>query len=158
MPTPAKPLPSLETLNSLLVLDESTGFLFWKRGPFRGRRADHIYSSGRFRVRLWLNGGQVFFAAHRIIWKMVNGRDPIPEVDHIDRNHGNNRPENLREATRRENCRNMGRKITRRNGGVYPSKSGRYRAQISIHNKSVFLGTFPTEAEARAAVLAALPA
>lgn len=44
---------------------------------------------------------------HRLICEAFHGPCPIgKEVDHIDRNRGNNRPENLRWVTRSENNRN----------------------------------------------------
>ena len=46
--------------------------------------------------------------AHRIIWEMHHG--PIPEgmeIDHINHVTDDNRIENLRLVTRKENCKNI---------------------------------------------------
>ncbi|MGA2636601.1 HNH endonuclease signature motif containing protein [Methylocella sp.] len=46
------------------------------------------------------------YKAHRVIFLMMTGRWPDPEVDHIDRNPSNNAWINLREATESQNGAN----------------------------------------------------
>lgn len=127
---PPKPLPDLKFLNECFRLDEQAGQLFWRERPrhhfttercyvqynytFPGRRADGKCTLNYRRVRICIDGRQVFFAAHRIIWKMVNGRDPVPTVDHIDRDPSNNTPKNLREATFSMQMRNRNPKTGNR--------------------------------------------
>lgn len=42
------------------------------------------------------------FKAHRIVWLLCNGDFPRCELDHINRNRSDNRIENLRESSRKE--------------------------------------------------------
>lgn len=44
--------------------------------------------------------------AHRVAFALFHGRWPDNEIDHRDGDGGNNRPDNLRDATHRENQRN----------------------------------------------------
>ena len=107
----AKPLPSVETLNELLTVDSSspTG-LTWKvnrRGTAKaGSTAGSQGSSGAgvpyYQVRVNSN----IYLAHRVIWKIANGKDPENVIDHIDNNPLNNSVSNLRDVTQRENLLN----------------------------------------------------
>lgn len=91
------------------------------------------------------------YLAHRIIWAICNGQDPGDmDVDHIDRDKTNNRPANLRLATRSQNCAN---KFTR---GVHRRKSsGKFQAYVYKDRACIHLGIFDTEEAARAAHAAA---
>ena len=111
MYTSVKKLPSVETLNELLTVDSSspTG-LTWKvnrRGTAKaGSTAGSQGSSGAgvpyYQVRVNSN----IYLAHRVIWKMTNGKDPDNVIDHIDNNPLNNSVSNLRDVTQRENLLN----------------------------------------------------
>lgn len=46
------------------------------------------------------------YLVHRAVWALHNGRVPDGVVDHIDRDTGNNHPDNLRLASRGENNAN----------------------------------------------------
>jgi len=71
-------------------------------------------------------------------------------VDHINLDTKDNRRENLRVAKVKENCRN--RPVTKINKaglkGVSLHKGGKYRADIGVNNKIIYLGLFPTKEEA----------
>ena len=69
------------------------------------------------------------------------------EVDHRDGNKLNNCLENLRWATRSQNCSNKPRKTIGGYRGVYHIGENKYRAGISNNNKTIWLGVFPTAEE-----------
>ena len=107
----ANKLPSVETLNELLIVDPSspTG-LTWRvdRGGTAkaGSKAGSRNTTGTG-VPFWqikVNGG--LYVASRVIWKMVTGKDPDEVIDHIDNNPLNNNISNLRDVTQRENVLN----------------------------------------------------
>ena len=110
-------------------------------------KAGHIYCNldkdGYIRVRT--NGKE--YRAHRIIWEMFNG--PIPEgllIDHIDGDKLNNRIDNLRIATRRQNRANSrAPEFAELPKGVTRLASGKYRAKLTY---TFSLGTFDTPEEA----------
>ncbi|GIZ51736.1 HNH endonuclease signature motif containing protein [Noviherbaspirillum aridicola] len=147
--TAANPIPfSVEELESIFALDREKGRLVRTR-PGQGRknrdnfRADYRYVS--------INGVQYF--EHRLIWMLTN-RQHIPpdmDVDHINRNKRDNRPENLRLATTAQNRANIGKQRNNSTGykGVFLDK-GKFRAKIKTNGTQRFLGSYGT-AEAAAA-------
>ncbi len=79
-------------------------------------------------------------------------------VDHINHNTLDNRRENLRIATRKENNRNSKKKAYNKSGykGVsWNSNTGKWRAQINVDGKVIHLGLFLDPAEAHEAYKAA---
>lgn len=174
MPLVSKPLPSLEFLNEALRLDVETGQLCWKKRPrhhfsclqaqgrwntlFAGNRAEQSAPGGYRRITFWFEGRKQHFAAHRIVWKMVKGVDPVEVIDHINRVQGDNRPSNLRDISHIANLHNSaartpGRSVLR--GGVSLVR-GQFRARIRKDGRYVHLGYFPTVAAAEAAIVVAL--
>lgn len=96
-----------------------TGELIHKRGRRKGKVAGSpIESNGGYRYLSLGKGGKVFSAmAHRIIWGLAYG-EFAPEdkvIDHIDGDPDNNRLENLRVVTHKENSRNKGRRTKKVN-------------------------------------------
>lgn len=106
------------------------------------------------RITIRLNGKQYYRS--RLAWLYVYGEWPAREVDHIDRNPANDRLDNLRLATRSENCTNRigWHKKVACPRGVYKSPRG-WAAQICKNYKSRYLGTFKTPEEAHEAYLEA---
>jgi len=90
------------------------------------------------------------YKAHRLIWLYVHGRWPN-EVDHIDHDQLNNRIENLREVTHRDNMLNLSIPKNNSSGvvGVSWNKSHKkWRAQIRVNGKMVYLGGFTLKEDA----------
>lgn len=146
-----------------------TGDLFWKdigpehfptmrgyrifRTRFAGTRAGYINADGYVRVRV---GGRLV-CAHRLIWAIVHGYDPKEQVDHRDGNPENNRLDNLREATNRQNSMNRDIRANNTSGhkGVsWHRTNQKWQAYIGA-NGMVYLGYYATKEEAAAAYQAA---
>lgn len=88
-----KPLPPLSRLDELFEVRD--GWLFNRIGRHKaaaGSRAGTLHKQSGY----WFVGVDYQrYKIHRIIWAMVNRKDPGNLViDHIDRNKQNNNPEN----------------------------------------------------------------
>ena len=107
-------------------------------------------------LRVWIGSikknHKVRHFVHNIITLCYLGEKPLGyQTDHINSIRADNRVENLQYITPQQN--NQKRKTI--NGrivkGYYLTKYGTYRAQITVDNKQVSLGSYHTEAEARQA-------
>ncbi len=87
---------------------------------------------------------------HTIIWILMNGsiEDVEVELDHIDGNRVNNRIENLRLVSKRENNQNTHKHRNGRLVGCHLHKCGKWQALVVINGKLIHLGYYSTEAEA----------
>ena len=109
----------------------------------------HIDKDGYKYVTLSKNGKLKNFRIHRLlaIYFIENPNDYLV-VDHIDRNPLNNNLENLRWTTysiNSRNCKNSGKYMK----GVSKNKNGKkFKAQIWVDGKKIYLGIFDTEIEA----------
>lgn len=164
-------LPPVARLRELLNYDPDNGLLSWK--PRAGNRPCPQWIA-------WFNthraGQQVgspgpcghitviidrkIYMAHRIIYKMMTGKEPPEYLDHINCVPNDNRWRNLRAATSAQN--RMNTKARRDNQlstkGVYSRKLVRglcYIASIGWNGRTKHLGVFETLSEAKAARLAA---
>jgi len=91
------------------------------------------------------------YRAQRLAWLYVYGNMPN-KIDHIDNIRSHNWISNLREATNSQNQQNK-TKCEKRNkagllGVTYLKRDNRYRAQIGINKKTIYLGTFETAIDA----------
>ena len=96
------------------------------------------------------------YYAHRIAWAWMTGKWPL-YVDHKDRDGGNNKWINLREATCSQNHFNTKRPVNNTSGFKGPSwdaTNGNWVAQTKVRGKKVFIGTFRTVEDAHDAYLA----
>lgn len=115
------------------------------RGEYIGRISDERHPSGRQKYKSRL------IAMHRVIAKTP----PQLTTDHINGNKLDNRKENLRNCTKRQNCYNTGTRNPNKDlakspyVGVHISQSGkRWISHIAPNRKSIHLGTFDTAEEA----------
>lgn len=143
-------------LIELLDYNASTGIFMWRRsGP--GRWGSLL--AGRVNPRrgyLQISIDYKKYYTHRLAWLYTFGVMP-EEIDHINGDRLDNRIENLRPATRKQNSRNRVRPQNNKSGvkGVYRSSPNTWRAQIKVDGKQIVLGWFRDLGAARAAYLAA---
>jgi hypothetical protein len=126
-----------DQLQNFLVLCVKSGKLYWKHRDqeyfqtyrsfrswnekFAGKEAFTSVNSDGYRTGclLWKS-----VKAHRIVWAMTRGEWPTDEIDHINGDPADNRPENLRHVSHTENVKN--RAIS----------SGTFTGQIGINKCS----------------------
>ena len=80
------------------ILRHEDGKLFWISGRRKGKEAGCLRSDGRTVVRIG-DRSRPLVMRYRIIWALVHGVYPDHEIDHINCNPSDDRPENLRAAT-----------------------------------------------------------
>ncbi len=100
-----KPLPTADRLRALFSYDRDSGVLSWNVARQGLKTGDVAGWLSRYGYRC-VTVDYLSYQAHNIIWKLVTGRDPNPELDHINRIRDDNRWDNLRECTHSENCTN----------------------------------------------------
>lgn len=137
-------------VRDLFSYDPDTGLLSWRH---TGKIAGSVDArTGRRRIkvagRLWLSYILVWAWLYRQ-WPQAN-----KQIDHIDGNKLNDRQDNLREATRAQNARNVGRTRANKSGykGVdWFAPQQKWRARIKADTMSKFLGYFDSPEEAHEA-------
>lgn len=157
--TKAKPLPPIEYLRELFIVDPSSpSGLRWranrggvKAGSVAGWFHKHSTDSNRHDWLVCVYSKT--WIASRIIFFITYGN--IPDgmaIDHINGNSLDNRIENLRLATSQQNNRN--RRISSNNrsgirGVCWDPSSNKWRAHIEVNGKHHNLGRFDSLVEAR---------
>lgn len=109
-----------------------------------------IQKSNHRVVYLTIDKKLTAFVESNVIWFLTYGEWTLEEIDHIDGNPLNNSLENLRLATRSEQCRNrISGKAGRANKGVYKREYGnKWSAQIWVNGVCKNLGTYSSKDEA----------
>jgi hypothetical protein len=154
----AKPLPTQQELQE--EFDYRDGNFYRKKTNTNrvkvGSKAGHVHTNQYVYVCF---KGKLYFI-HRLIWAWHgNSLEPNQQIDHIDGNSLNNRIENLRAASRKQNGEN-------RKGANKNSKSGekgvcwhknmeKWCAQICHNGKVIPLGYYVNKEDAIAARIAA---
>jgi hypothetical protein len=159
-----KNLPSIEYLHKRLRYEPETGKLFWRdcedmpsgwRTVNSGRQALCSLSRGYHLGKI----DGVSYKAHRVAYAMHHGVWPVHQIDHIDGCRANNRPENLREVTHKENHQNKSIPSNNTSGimGVrWHARIRRWGAHIRVGGRLIYLGWFKSIDEAAAARAAAV--
>ena len=142
-----KELPSVERLRELFAYDDKAGVLISNK---TNKTVGTFNYAGYLRTSIDGKSYQL----HRVIWKLVKGEEPPFEIDHINRDRADNRIENLRSATRTEQCWNSS---TARPfpGANRCTNSDRYESRIMVNGVRLYLGRFDTKEQASEAYLSA---
>lgn len=144
-----------ERLHEMVHYDPELGRFTWlksnsvciKVGTEAGAKPDH---KGYRRIQI--DGKR--YKAQNLAWLYMTGAWPENEVDHKDRDCGNNRWENLRPATRKQNCENRRPWGSSGIRGV-SKEGGKWFARIRHNGVSKRIGTFSCVDDAIAARKAA---
>jgi hypothetical protein len=136
-----------EALHSLFRYDSRTGHFYRLRatgGTRVGEQAGRK-TADRYR-RISINGRS--YLASRLAWFYIYGGWPKNEIDHINHDTSDDRIDNLREATRSQNCfnSNLSKNISGYRGVSH--NYAKWKAIINIGKKRFYLGTFETREEA----------
>jgi len=117
---------------------------FYRDGELAGYLHPNGYRYIRFR------GKSV--REHRLAWYFIRGEWPELDIDHINGDRSDNRPENLRVATRGQNAINRPVRSDSLTGVKGVSfRRGLYEARIVYNNKRIHIGAYKTLQEARKA-------
>lgn len=159
----------VEQLRQLLMLDAETGKLFWLprpksmfsaspkylhrvcslwNGNFANKEAFTALSEDGYRIGAVLGIGVL---GHRVVWALHCGEWPTERLDHRNGDPSDNRPQNLREVTQSENCRNRSMQSNNTSGvtGVYHCITHKkWKAYISDGTRQKNLGTFDEKSDA----------
>ena len=153
-----KPEPSVEILEELFEYNPETGFVINKHRPIEyfktknaysafnthqaGKRAGSVKDSFR-RISLF----KKFYPEHRLIWALYYKEWPSKKmvIDHINGDPFDNRIDNLRLVTHRENSMNRRLSCNNKSGVIgvhYYSSREQWQAQITSQGKKINLGRF----------------
>ena len=132
-------------LKELLNYDPQSGIFTWVVSPRNnvplGSIAGSIDKKGYIRI---LCKKQTYLA-HRLAWFYVYGKWPTKELDHINKNPSDNRIENLRDVTRKQNMENKKLYKTNKSGhsGVtWHSRDKKWNVRIGHYGKRISIGYF----------------
>src|SRR6185436_109605 len=133
-----------EQLRQILSYDAETGVFTWN-APGRGRRPGPIGSADAYGYKTarlaWKS-----YKLHRLAWLYVHGVWPSGDIDHINGIRDDNRLCNLRDVPRKTNLENQRSATNNQSTGLlgayFDKRKGTFYSRISMHNKSIHLGTF----------------
>lgn len=148
---------TVEELKDVLHYDPETGQFTWIKRTAKcvhvGDVAGNVNKFGYCTIGIKAK----IYKAHRLAWLYMTGEWPKGLIDHINGDKSDNRFANLRVVDESGNSQNI-RKPNIRNKSGYMGVIKYYnqwRANITINNKTQWLGDFATPEEAHAAYLAA---
>ena len=148
---PAKVMPTVEYLQECFDIIDNQ--LVWKQRP-----ENHFYSKRSFKQFSGRYSGKVaghrnkrhkylevrldgkLYKGHRIIYKMLTGKEPSLIIDHIDGDVTNDNLSNLREANSQENARNSTKRTkngTSKYKGVFLDENGLWSSVITVNDVGI---------------------
>lgn len=149
-------------LRRLIDYDPETGIFVWKmrnvpddflssrlcnswNTNFSGKQAGCRKTDDYGNSYTFINVKGHIMNASRYAWLHHYGSLPDNQIDHINGDGNDNRISNLRDVTPAENMKNRSRYRSNRSGitGVYYDKGNqRWRAQIRVNSRCIYLGCF----------------
>jgi hypothetical protein len=143
-------------LKEILHYDPETGIFRWRYSVARRVKPWDVAGCGtKNYAHLKINNKT--YKAHRLAWLYMTGSWPIDQIDHKDRNKENNKWENLRPATNKQNQENVG--LSKANTSNYRGVSWistrkKWEASLQHNKQRISLGYFKTAEEAAKAAAA----
>ena len=97
---------------------------------------NYLTKDGYYKLSLSKNGKVKRYGLHQLVYICNNPTEDISDyqIDHIDGNRTNNKIENLRKATRSDNCSNAKTYITNKSTGIkyiHKNKNNTYRFRLT---------------------------
>ena len=132
--------------------DEVNGGVIRIKYDGSGRSEPKPNNTGYMRYGVYTDKHQLMYQAHRLTFLLHNpDMDQSLTIDHINGIKTDNRIENLRATTNQQNHFNR-----QTNKGFSWSRScKKFRADITVNEKTIYLGVYETILDARAAYLRA---
>lgn len=129
-----------------------TGDLYWKRKVgsrgFEGQKAGYFCNTHKY-MQMQFEGKP--YKSHRVAWLLYYGDWPKGQIDHINGNRSDNRIDNLRDVSLKENMLNKPSykgKTSKYKGVSWRKDFNKWRALIQRDGKPENLGHFDCEREA----------
>jgi len=141
-----------QLVRELFNYDPSTGVLIWrvKRGcRAAGTFAGCLSPNGRWVVSIQ---GRLQYR-YRVAWTHYYGSPPVVEIDHVNGISSDDRITNLRLATRKQNCENLGLRVDNTSGArnvVWDKSRGLWKVQVRTNGKNIEGGRFDSFSDATA--------
>ena len=158
MITPSSDLVAIAELRKLLCFDHASGQLTWIFRPREMFSSDNACNSWNAK---WagkkaftaIDGKGYFlgaihcrlYRAHRVVWALHNAEWPNGEIDHINGIKTDNRIENMRVVSHRQNMMNQPRKRNNTSGvmGVgWANREKKWAVSIKVNGHKKSLGYF----------------
>ena len=139
-----------ERLRELIHYNPETGVFRWKQARQGGRVGANAGGKDSYRhIVITIDG--CTYRARRLAWLYVYGEWPAIDVDHVDRDKSNIRISNLRLATPPPKVQRRSNNRSGVKGVTWSRRVRRWRAEIRVPNKLIFLGYFASVEEAATA-------
>lgn len=142
----------IKGLQKYLRYEKSTGKVFWikvdhGRVKVGDEAGSYCVKNNRFTIRF----KKKLYLLHRVIWALETGGWPKNKIDHINRNPSDNRWDNLREASNKENSRNTSKRKNTSSiykGVCFHKENQNWVAYATVDYKLINLGSFTSEIDA----------
>jgi hypothetical protein len=142
----------LSEIRSFLSYNPETGVFSWVKSSGNRRSAGSLAGSLTKAGYYEICYNNQRFLSHRLAWFFVYDEVPNGVIDHINGLKTDNRIQNLRCVSQKENSQNsLVASKSSKSGvrGVYRNKVGSWIAQITCGGKKSYLGSFKTIEEAK---------
>jgi hypothetical protein len=115
-----------------------------------GRELKGKNNEGYIQIQIMINYKTYKISVHQFAWYWVN-KECVEQIDHINGIRDDNRICNLRSVTHQQNHFNM----TKAKGFYWVKSRNKWESKIMLNGKSIHLGLFEKEEDARTAYLEA---